>query len=567
MTESLKLPVGIESFEEIRSDGYYYVDKTKLIEQLVDSRGKVNLFTRPRRFGKTLNMSMLKSFFEIGAASELFDGLYISHNKKMCDDNMGKYPVIFLSLKNVEGLDFQAAKYQMIEIIAKEAKRFVYLKNSDRLDIDDKSTYASLIRLEDGRYEMRDEALYASLQTLSELLYKHHGRKTVILIDEYDVPLDKAFQNGYYKEMVSLIRAIFGKALKTNEALDFAVLTGCLRVSKESIFTGLNNFKILSITDTRFDEHFGFTDDEVERLLAFYHVENRFAETKEWYDGYQFGKKAVYCPWDVISYCRNLCADPDAIPEDFWSNTSSNSIVSRFIDKANKQTRDEIENLISGETVIKEIKQELTYNELDKSIENLWSILFTTGYLTQRERIDSRKLRLAIPNREIKELFELQIREWFQEKSSEDVKKLDKLCMAFPDGDAETIEDLFNDYLWNTISIRDTAVKGRKENFYHGVLLGLLSHMENWAVWSNIESGEGYCDILLEVPENRVGVVIEMKYAQEDRMEAACTEALKQIEQRQYAARLKSDGMKNIVNYGIACYRKHCKVKIGKENS
>ena len=414
---------------------------------------------------------------------------------------------------------------------------------------------------------MRDEALYASLQTLSELLCKHHCRKTVILIDEYDVPLDKAFQNGYYKEMVSLIRAIFGKALKTNEALDFAVLTGCLRVSKESIFTGLNNFKILSITDTRFDEHFGFTDDEVERLLAFYHVENRFAETKEWYDGYQFGKKAVYCPWDVISYCRNLCADPDAIPEDFWSNTSSNSIVSRFIDKANKQSRDEIENLISGETVIKEIKQELTYNELDKSIETLWSILFTTGYLTQRERMDSRKLRLAIPNREIKELFELQIREWFQEKSSEDVKKLDKLCMAFPDGDAETIEDLFNDYLWNTISIWDTAVKGRKENFYHGVLLGLLSHMENWAVWSNIESGEGYCDILLEVPENRVGVVIEMKYAQEDRMEAACTEALKQIEQRQYAARLKSDGMKNIVNYGIACYRKHCKVKIGKENS
>ena len=301
--------------------------------------------------------------------------------------------------------------------------------------------------------------------------------------------------------------------------------------------------------------------------LKYFGLSDYHETIREWYDGYQFGKKAVYCPWDVISYCRNLCADPDAIPEDFWSNTSSNSIVSRFIDKANKQTRDEIENLISGETVIKEIKQELTYNELDKSIENLWSILFTTGYLTQRERIDSRKLRLAIPNREIKELFELQIREWFQEKSSEDVKKLDKLCMAFPDGDAETIEDLFNDYLWNTISIRDTAVKGRKENFYHGVLLGLLSHMENWAVWSNIESGEGYCDILLEVPENRVGVVIEMKYAQEDRMEAACTEALKQIEQRQYAARLKSDGMKNIVNYGIACYRKHCKVKIGKENS
>ena len=342
MTESLKLPVGIESFEEIRSDGYYYVDKTKLIEQLVDSRGKVNLFTRPRRFGKTLNMSMLKSFFEIGAASELFDGLYISHNKKLCDDNMGKYPVIFLSLKNVEGLDFQAAKYQMIEIIAKEAKRFAYLKQSDSLDIDDKSAYASLIRLEDGRYEMRDEALYASLQTLSELLYKHHCRKTVILIDEYDVPLDKAFQNGYYKEMVSLIRAIFGKALKTNEALDFAVLTGCLRVSKESIFTGLNNFKILSITDTRFDEQFGFTDREVKDLLSYYNVEDKFKETKEWYDGYRFGNVDIYCPWDVINYVDRIKDDPGARPEAFWINTSGNFQIRRSCNSSGKRLKKEI---------------------------------------------------------------------------------------------------------------------------------------------------------------------------------------------------------------------------------
>ena len=343
MTESFKLPVGIESFEEIRSDGYYYVDKTKLIEQLVDSRGKVNLFTRPRRFGKTLNMSMLKSFFEIGAASELFDGLYISHNKKLCDDNMGKYPVIFLSLKNVEGLDFQAAKYQMIEIIAKEAKRFAYLKQSDRLDIDDKSAYASLIRLEDGRYEMRDEALYASLQTLSELLYKHHCRKTVILIDEYDVPLDKAFQNGYYKEMVSLIRAIFGKALKTNEALDFAVLTGCLRVSKESIFTGLNNFKVLSIADVRFDEQFGFKDEEVRKLLKDYDLEDYFSEAKEWYDGYHFGNADIYCPWDVINYVEHLQYDPEAEPEAFWINSSGNDLVKRFVAKADQTTKDEIE--------------------------------------------------------------------------------------------------------------------------------------------------------------------------------------------------------------------------------
>ena len=562
MTELLKLPVGIENFEEIRRDNFYYVDKTKLIEQLLSQWGKANLFTRPRRFGKSLNMSMLRSFFEIGADPELFRGLYISQKSALCEKYMGQFPVISISLKGVNASDFSGACSSLVKIMNAETRRAFISLDSQKLSDVDKKLFEEL--MDRG---MTQDTLVYSLKELSELLERSYGRKVIVLIDEYDGPLAKANENGYYDEMVSLIRNMFGNVLKTNSSLFFAVLTGCLRIAKESIFTGLNNFNVFSITSVQFDEFFGFTDDEVAEMLKYFGLSDYHETIREWYDGYQFGKKAVYCPWDVISYCRNLCADPDAIPEDFWSNTSSNSIVSRFIDKANKQTRDEIENLISGETVIKEIKQELTYNELDKSIENLWSILFTTGYLTQRERIDSRKLRLAIPNREIKELFELQIREWFQEKSSEDVKKLDKLCMAFPDGDAETIEDLFNDYLWNTISIRDTAVKGRKENFYHGVLLGLLSHMENWAVWSNIESGEGYCDILLEVPENRVGVVIEMKYAQEDRMEAACTEALKQIEQRQYAARLKSDGMKNIVNYGIACYRKHCKVKIGKENS
>ena len=557
-----RLPVGIDQFEKLREGGYYYVDKTELIEQVIEEGCEVTLFTRPRRFGKTLNMSMLQYFFEIGMDPTLFDGLYIAQNKDLCDAYMGRYPVVSISLKGVDADSYEKARAQLIRIINKEARRHRALLEDEKMDAIDRELFVQFLDR-----QMEDDTITSSLQELTELLEIHFSQKVVVLIDEYDVPLDKAFQYGYYDEMVSLIRNMFGNVLKTNSSLFFAVLTGCLRIAKESIFTGLNNFNVFSITSVQFDEFFGFTDDEVAEMLKYFGLSDYHETIREWYDGYQFGKKAVYCPWDVISYCRNLCADSDAIPEDFWSNTSSNSIVSRFIDKANKQTRDEIENLISGETVIKEIKQELTYNELDKSIENLWSILFTTGYLTQRERIDSRKLRLAIPNREIKELFELQIREWFQEKSSEDVKKLDKLCMAFPDGDAETIEDLFNDYLWNTISIRDTAVKGRKENFYHGVLLGLLSHMENWAVWSNIESGEGYCDILLEVPENRVGVVIEMKYAQEDRMEAACTEALKQIEQRQYAARLKSDGMKNIVNYGIACYRKHCKVKIGKENS
>ena len=568
MRNRKKLPIGIDSFEKIIRHNFYYVDKTEMITELLHNWGEVNLFTRPRRFGKSLNMNMLQSFLEIGCDKSLFNGLKVSREKELCEEYMGKFPVISLTLKNVEGLNFESARKSLKNTLGMEAWRLSALAESNCLTEEEKNSYKALTVVDDhGDFKMSDATMEKALLILTVLLEKHYGKKAVLLIDEYDVPLDKAFQYGYYDEMVSLIRNMFGNVLKTNSSLFFAVLTGCLRIAKESIFTGLNNFNVFSITSVQFDEFFGFTDDEVAEMLKYFGLSDYHETIREWYDGYQFGKKAVYCPWDVISYCRNLCADPDAIPEDFWSNTSSNSIVSRFIDKANKQTRDEIENLISGETVIKEIKQELTYNELDKSIENLWSILFTTGYLTQRERIDSRKLRLAIPNREIKELFELQIREWFQEKSSEDVKKLDKLCMAFPDGDAETIEDLFNDYLWNTISIRDTEVKGRKENFYHGVLLGLLSHMENWAVWSNIESGEGYCDILLEVPENRVGVVIEMKYAQEDRMEAACTEALKQIEQRQYAARLKSDGMKNIVNYGIACYRKHCKVKIGKENS
>ena len=564
MTESIKLPVGIESFDEIRSDGYYYVDKTKLIEQLIDSRGKVNLFTRPRRFGKTLNMSMLKSFFEIGAASELFDGLYISHNKKMCDDNMGKYPVIFLSLKNVEGLDFQAAKYQMIEIIAKEAKRFVYLKNSDRLDIDDKSAYASLIRLEDGRYEMRDEALYASLQTLSELLYKHHCRKTVILIDEYDVPLDKAFQNGYYKEMVSLIRAIFGKALKTNEALDFAVLTGCLRVSKESIFTGLNNFKILSITDTRFDEHFGFTDEEVERLLAFYHVENRFAETKEWYDGYHFGNVDVYCPWDVINHVDRIKDDPMAGPEAYWINTSGNELVKRFIDKAGKTTRNEIERLIAGDMIEKSIRMELTYDEIDNSIDNLWSILFTTGYLTQQGKSERGVYRLVIPNKEIREVYILQIQEWFKDSVLHNREPINQLLKAIKEGDADTVEKDLTKILVNTISIFDTkSRKEEKEIFYHGIVLGLLRCESEWLIQSNIESGDGLVDILIETDDPDAGIIIELKYAQTFQgLSKACENAMRQIRERRYDERLRNEGRNDILAYGIAFCKKKCKVVV-----
>lgn len=564
MTESIKLPVGIESFDEIRSDGYYYVDKTKLIEQLIDSRGKVNLFTRPRRFGKTLNMSMLKSFFEIGAASELFDGLYISHNKKLCDDNMGKYPVIFLSLKNVEGLDFQAAKYQMIEIIAKEAKRFAYLKQSDRLDIDDKSAYASLIRLEDGRYEMRDEALYASLQTLSELLYKHHCRKTVILIDEYDVPLDKAFQNGYYKEMVSLIRAIFGKALKTNEALDFAVLTGCLRVSKESIFTGLNNFKVVSITDSRFDEQFGFTDEEVQRLLADYHLKDHIEETKEWYDGYHFGDTDVYCPWDVVNHVDCLLEDPNAEPQSYWINTSGNDLVKRFIDKADKTTRNEIERLIAGDMIEKSIRMELTYDEIDNSIDNLWSILFTTGYLTQQGKSEREVYRLVIPNKEIREVYILQIQEWFKDSVLHNREPINQLLKAIKEGDADTVEKDLTKILVNTISIFDTkSRKEEKEIFYHGIVLGLLRCESEWLIQSNIESGDGLVDILIETEDPDAGIIIELKYAQTFQgLSKACENAMRQIKERRYDERLRNEGRNDILAYGIAFCKKKCKVVV-----
>ena len=561
MRNKKKLPVGIESFEKIIEQNFYYIDKTSMIAELLQSWGEVNLFTRPRRFGKTLNMSMLKCFFEIGCKRELFDGLQISQERELCREYMGQFPVISISLKGIEGMKYQDAVAAVKNVLGMEAMRFSFLLDSERLTEEEKELYQGFTVVKNGCFTMADEMIPVSLKNLSMLLHKHYEKQVILLIDEYDVPLDKAFQYGYYDEMVSLIRSLFGNVLKTNPNLYFAVLTGCLRIAKESIFTGLNNFNVLSITNVQFDEFFGFTDREVRDLLEYFGLSEHYETIKEWYDGYQFGKKAVYCPWDVISYCKNLCADPEALPEDYWSNTSSNSIVRRFIDKSNKQTKDEIEQLIAGESIVKEIRQELTYNELDKSVGHLWSVLFTTGYLTQKGRLDSKRYRLAIPNREIRELFLTQIREWFQDTTSENVMKLDKFCRAFPDGNAEIIEELLNDYLWNTISIRDTAVaKERKENFYHGILLGLLSHMENWLVKSNQESGEGYSDILVEVPESRTGVVIEMKYAQGGLLDTACAEALQQIEERQYTAKLESDGMKNIVRYGIACYKKHCRV-------
>ena len=561
MDEFLKLPVGIDNFEKIRQNGFYYVDKTSLIEQLFSSWGEVNLFTRPRRFGKTLNMSMLKYFFEIGTDRSLFDGLHISSNEKICSEHMGKYPVIFLSLKNAEGLNFDTAKYQMVELIAREAERFPFLAKDTNLSDRDREKYRVLTAFADGHYQMSDDVLCGSLQTLSELLYKHFNQKTVILIDEYDVPLEKAFQHGYYREMVALIRALFGRALKTNEALAFAVLTGCLRVSKESIFTGLNNFKILSITDSRFDEQFGFTDKEVQKLLADYHLEARFSETKEWYDGYRFGNVDVYCPWDVINHIDRIKDDPNARPEAYWINTSGNDLVKRFVDKANRTTRNEIEQLIAGNAIEKMLRLDLTYDEIDNSIENLWSVLFTTGYLTQAGMTEDGAYRLVIPNREIREVFKMQIQEWFKKSIFSNTEQLTAFWKAFEEGNTDGVEMYLNRIMSNSISVFDIKTgEGKKEISYHNLLVGILTGNADWLVKSNVEAGEGFADIIVETEDPNAGIVVELKYTKDyDEMEQACRAALDQINDRRYQEYLLNDGRKDITLYGIAFCKKRCK--------
>ena len=561
MDKFLKLPVGIDNFEKIRRNGFYYVDKTSLIEQLFSNWGEVNLSTRPRRFGKTLNMSMLKYFFEIGTDRSLFDGLHISSNEKICSEHMGKYPVIFLSLKNAEGLNFDTAKYQMVELIAREAERFPFLAKDTNLSDRDREKYRVLTAFADGHYQMSDDVLYGSLQTLSELLYKHFNQKTVILIDEYDVPLDKAFQHGYYREMVALIRAMFGRALKTNEALAFAVLTGCLRVSKESIFTGLNNFKILSITDSRFDEQFGFTDKEVQKLLADYHLEARFSETKEWYDGYRFGNVDVYCPWDVINHIDRIKDDPNARPEAYWINTSGNDLVKRFVDKANRTTRNEIEQLIAGNAIEKTLRLDLTYDEIDNSIENLWSVLFTTGYLTQTGMTEDGAYRLVIPNREICEVFKLQIQEWFKKSIFSNTEQLTAFWKAFEEGNTDGVEMYLNRIMSNSISVFDIKTgEGKKEISYHNLLVGILTGNADWLVKSNVEAGEGFADIIVETEDPNAGIIVELKYTKNyDEMEQACKAALDQINDRRYQEYLLNDGRKDITLYGIAFCKKRCK--------
>ncbi len=562
ITELKKLPMGIEDFKRIRTENFYYIDKTGLIRDLLKNIAYVTLFTRPRRFGKTLTMSMLRYFFETGSDPSLFDGLEIAKEKELCGQYMGKFPVIAISLKDVTGRNFEKAKSNLRSVIGDEALRFQFLADSTALSDVERRQYGALIELnEQKEYAMSDDILEKSLTTLSHLLQKHCGTNTVLLIDEYDVPLDKAYQSGYYDEMTDLIRRMFGKALKTNDSLQLAVLTGCLRISKESIFTGLNNFKIITIKDVLYNEYFGFTDAEIREMLAYYDKMDRYDMIKEWYDGYRFGDLEVYCPWDVVSYCHELKMNPNANPQNYWVNTSSNDIIRRFVSMAKQSTRNEIEQLIEGGSIRKKIHQELTYRDLDSKIDNLWSLLYTTGYLTQRGQEENGMTELVIPNREINWIFVEQIREWFNEEVSRDSQKLQSFCRAFEENDTAAIEEGFNAYLRKTISIRDTYTrKEMKENFYHGILLGIFGNMDDWDIQSNAESGEGYSDITVEIESRGTGIVIELKYAENAAFDAACREALQQIRDRNYEEVLIDDGMKTIRRYGIACYKKRCRV-------
>ena len=547
-----KLPIGIENFEEMQKQDFYYVDKTGLIVDLLAGWGKVNLFTRPRRFGKTLNMSMLKCFFEIGTDKSLFDGLAVSKEKALCETYMGKYPVVFVSLKGVDGLTFETAYRALCSIIRREALRLEFLLDSDKLTENEKK---SLNRILTGEYD--DQDIRDSLQMLCTLLEKHYGQKPILLIDEYDVPLDKAYYHGYYAQMIDLIRAMFQSALKTNSSLFFAVLTGCLRVSKESIFTGLNNLMVHSISDVSFDEYFGFTDEEVCKLLADYGLEDHYEETRAWYDGYRFGEQDVYCPWDVLNYVYALRFNPQAQPKAYWINTSGNDMVRRLIEKGSDGTEQlEIERLIEGETITKPLNENLTHAEIDANIENLWSLLYMTGYLTAVDYPDGSVYSLRIPNREVQHIFKQQVLSWFKDKVRAETEKLTNLYAAFETGDVETIKEILDEQLLDTVSFYDAH-----ESFYHGFLLALLSTCANWNVSSNIETGRGRSDIIAGRKDRKVGFVVEVKDVKdEEKLDAACEAALRQIDERDYTAILRRFRVKEIHKYGIAFWDKECRV-------
>ena len=555
--EKRKLPIGIENFEQIIKDDFYYVDKTGLISELLRNWGMVNLFTRPRRFGKSLNMSMLEHFFSVEGDKSIFDGLKISKDKKLCEEYMGKHPVISISLKGINAASYEAAFELTVKTIKGAVQKAGFLKMSDKLGEDEKKEYRAILD-----ENMSEATLFWSLKNLSELLEKHYETKVILLIDEYDVPLAKAFENGYYDKMVFLIRNLLEQTLKTNNSLKFAVMTGCMRISKESIFTGLNNLKVLSITDERFDEYFGFTDEDVKEMLRYYDREDHYEEMRNWYDGYRFGSTDVYCPWDVLNHCDKIKENAAAFPENYWVHTSSNEAVKKIIQMSgNITTKREIERLLAGEEIVKEIRQELTYQEMYQSVENIWSLLFMTGYLTQRQRLDASHYKLAIPNLEVRDIFKTQIMEYFKEGVAKDGDTLKQLCDALKGGDAEKVERLFEGYLKKTISIRDTFVeKSLKENFYHGILLGILGVKEDWGVFSNRETGDRYSDIMIETEDSEMGIIIEIKYAGDGNLLNACEKALKQVEETKYAETLLENGVEKILKYGIACYMKHCKV-------
>ena len=561
MAEFIKLPVGIENFEKIRRDGFYYVDKTGLIEQLLNNWGEVNLFTRPRRFGKTLNMSMLKCFFEIGTDQSLFDGLYISKNQDLCDAYMGKYPVISISLKGVNADSYENARSLLKRIVMEEAKMHRIIMSGNRLDDIDKAEYMSLVT-----GEMGEDTLVYSMKTLTALLEKYYEKKVIVLIDEYDVPLAKANENGYYDQMVLLVRNLFENVLKTNSSLKFAVLTGCLRVAKESIFTGLNNFKTNSILDEEYDETFGFVDDEVKEMLHYYGQDTHYETVKEWYDGYRFGNADVYCPWDVINYCDAHRRNPMLPPENYWTNTSGNDVLKHFIESAGAAkglAKTDLERLVNGEIVEKDIREDLTYNELYASMDNLWSTLFMAGYLTHKGRVDTKRFRLAVPNREIRNIITEQVLALFKQNVEKDGQLLNDFCTALSDGHTDEVERLFSEYMKKTISVRDTfARKELKENFYHGLLLGILGFKAGWSVMSNRESGNGFSDIMIMIDDAEIGIVIEVKYAESHDLEAVCKDALKQMIDKRYTEYFEQQGIKKILKYGIACRVKECKVML-----
>ena len=556
------LPTGIEDFKEIRTDGYYYVDKTALIEQVLDKRSKVTLFTRPRRFGKTLNMSMLRYFFETGTDSKLFNGLYISQNAELCEKYMGKYPVIAISLKGVDADSYTKAKAQIIKIINREARRHRLLLKSEKLDSFDKELLTQLLSR-----NMEEDTITSSLQELTELLEAHFSKKVVVLIDEYDVPLAKAYENGYYNEMVLLIRNLFGNVLKTNDSLAFAVLTGCLRIAKESIFTGLNNFKVYSITNTEFDETFGFTNEEVRKMLVYYGLDSHFEEVKAWYDGYRFGNADVYCPWDVVNYCEDHKENTNAELQNYWMNTSGNEVIQHFVDSMNDPhmlTKSELELLVSGDTVVKQVDEMITYKELYSNIDNMWSTLFMTGYLTQRGKEPDGRYHLAIPNREICDCMVRRVLALFKRSVSQNRELLRSFCNAMLASDASTMEHALTEYMGKTISIRDSFAKSIRENFYHGLLIGILGSQGAWKATSNKESGDGFSDILIEVNEDdlRIGMVLELKYSKtENALDKECADALQQIEDKNYDQELREKGYTKILKYGIAFYHKKCRVK------